>query len=59
MRAARLIYRRYPDVVFLVVGSDRQRYGDDRGERARPYRTFREWVLAQADYDRSNSCSWA
>jgi len=52
MQAARLIYRRYPDVVFLVVGSDRQRYGDDR-ERARPYRTFREWVLAQADYDRS------
>ena len=50
MRAARIIYRRHPDVVFLVVGSDRERYGDDR-DRSGRHATFREWVLAQADYD--------
>ncbi|MGH3118764.1 MAG: glycosyltransferase, partial [Gaiellales bacterium] len=52
MRAARIVYRRHPDVVFLVVGSDRTRYGDDL-ERVSGYRSFREWVLAQDEYDRS------
>jgi glycosyltransferase involved in cell wall biosynthesis len=52
MRAARIIYQRWPDVVFVVVGSDRQRYGDD-ADRSRPHPSFRDWVLAQDDYDRS------
>jgi glycosyltransferase involved in cell wall biosynthesis len=52
MRAARIIYRRHPNVVFLVVGSDRSRYGDDL-DRAHGHRSFREYVMAQDDYDRS------
>ena len=52
MRAAKIIYRRHPDVVFLVVGSDRTRYGNDR-DFAGGDRSFREYVLAQDDYDES------
>jgi glycosyltransferase involved in cell wall biosynthesis len=51
MRAARLIYREYPDVLFVVVGSDRICYGGD--EKHIRHRTFKEHVLAQDDYDMS------
>ncbi len=52
MRAAKIIYRKHPDVVFLVVGSDHVFYGDDEdwiGKHA----SLREWVLAQDEYDLS------
>jgi glycosyltransferase involved in cell wall biosynthesis len=51
MRAARLIYREHPDVLFVVVGSDRICYGGD--EKHIRHRTFKEHVLAQDDYDMS------
>ncbi len=50
MRVARRIYQQYPDVVFAVVGSDRICYGGD--EKHIEHKTFREHVMAQADYDR-------
>ena len=40
-----------PDVVFVVVGSDRICYGGD--EKHIRHKTFREHVLAQDDYDLS------
>jgi glycosyltransferase involved in cell wall biosynthesis len=51
MRAARLIYREYPEVVFVVVGGDRICYGGD--QKHIRHRTFKEHVLAQDDYDMS------
>ncbi|HZN65017.1 MAG TPA: glycosyltransferase [Tepidisphaeraceae bacterium] len=53
VRAARRIYEQYPDVVFIVVGTDRVEYGHDRtflgGKRS-----FRQWVLSrEADLDLS------
>ena len=51
MRAARLIARECPDVLFVVVGSDRVCYGGD-AKHIR-HATFREHVLAGADYDMS------
>jgi glycosyltransferase involved in cell wall biosynthesis len=49
MRAAKRIYQRYPEVLFVVVGSDRICYdGDEKHIR---HRSFREHVLAQDDYD--------
>jgi glycosyltransferase involved in cell wall biosynthesis len=51
MRAAKKIYERFPDVLFLVVGSDRVSYGGD--EKHIRHKTFREHVLAQDDYDDS------
>lgn len=51
MRAARRIYRAYPDVLFVVVGSDRVCYGGD--EKHIRHRTFKEHVLSQDDYDPS------
>ena len=51
MRAARLIYREYPDVLFVVVGGDRICYGGD--EKHIRHRTFKEHVLAQEEYDMS------
>lgn len=51
MRVAKRIYQERPDVLFLVVGSDRICYGGD--EKHIKYKTFREHVLAQDDYDLS------
>ena len=51
MKVARAIYRRFPDVVFVVVGSDRICYGGD--EKHIRHKTFLEHVMAQDDYDRS------
>jgi glycosyltransferase involved in cell wall biosynthesis len=51
MRVAKRVCDRRPDVLFAVVGSDRVCYGGDA--RFTGGKTFREWVLAQDDYDRS------
>ncbi len=51
MRASRIIAREYPDVLFVVVGSDRVCYGGD--EKHIRHATFREHVLAGDDYDLS------
>jgi glycosyltransferase involved in cell wall biosynthesis len=51
MKAAKRIYERYPDVVFLVVGGDKVCYGGD--ESFIKHKTFREHVLAQDEYDLS------
>ena len=42
MQAAKLIYERDPDVLFVVVGTDRVAYGGDEASSKR----FREHVLA-------------
>jgi len=51
MKAAKLVYEQYADVLFVVVGSDRICYsvGHERGG----HRSFRERVLAEGDYDLS------
>lgn len=51
MKTAKRIYEAYPDVLFVVVGSDRVCYGGD--EKRIKHKTFREHVLAQDDYDLS------
>lgn len=51
MSVARSIYQQFPDVLFIVVGSDRVCYGGD--QKHIRHRTFREHVMAQADYDTS------
>ena len=52
MKSAKLIAERYPDVIFIVVGTDRIAYGGDEAHVA-PHKTFKDWVLAQDDYDLS------
>jgi glycosyltransferase involved in cell wall biosynthesis len=51
MRVAKKLCDRRRDVVFAVVGSDRVCYGGD--ERFTGGKTFKDWVLAQDDYDPS------
>ena len=51
MKAAKRIYQQYPDVLFVVVGSDRICYGGD--EKFIKTKTFREHVLSQDRYDPS------
>jgi glycosyltransferase involved in cell wall biosynthesis len=50
MKAARRMYQQYPDVLFIVIGTDRIAYGGDDAYIA-PYKTFKEWTLAQDSYD--------
>jgi glycosyltransferase involved in cell wall biosynthesis len=52
MKAAKKIYLQYPDVLFFVVGSDRIAYGGDESYIA-PFKSFKEWTLAQDQYDLS------
>jgi glycosyltransferase involved in cell wall biosynthesis len=52
MRAAKRIYTRRPDVLFFVVGSDRIAYGGDESYIA-PYKSFKDWTMAQDQYDLS------
>jgi glycosyltransferase involved in cell wall biosynthesis len=52
MQAADLIARQYPDVIFIVVGTDRVAYGGDENYIA-PHKTFKEWVFAQQRFDLS------
>jgi glycosyltransferase involved in cell wall biosynthesis len=52
MKTAKKIYQQFPDVVFLVVGSDKVAYGGDE-EFIGSHKTFKEWTLAQDQYDLS------
>lgn len=52
MRGANRIARLYPDVLFFVVGSDQISYGGDENFIA-PHKTFKQWTLAQEDFDLS------
>ena len=51
MKVAKKLCDRRSDVVFAVVGEDRICYGGD--ERFTGGKTFKQWVLAQDDYDLS------
>ncbi|ADV64248.1 glycosyl transferase group 1 [Isosphaera pallida ATCC 43644] len=51
MKAAKRIAQRDPDVLFIVVGSDRVSYGGDL--KYIQEKSFREHVLKQDDYDLS------
>jgi glycosyltransferase involved in cell wall biosynthesis len=51
MRMAKRLCEWRDDVMFLVVGEDRIAYGGDR--RFTQGKTFKQWVLAQDDYDLS------
>src|SRR5207248_6984800 len=50
LKTAKLIYRQFPDVLFLVAGTDRVAYGRDENYVA-PHKTFKDWALAQDEYD--------
>ncbi len=50
MRAAKRIYQQYPNVVFLVIGTDRIAYGGDDAYMG-AHKTFKDWTLAQEEYD--------
>jgi glycosyltransferase involved in cell wall biosynthesis len=50
MRAAKLIARRVPDVAFIIVGGENVAYGGDDAHLGN-HKTFKDWVLAQEDYD--------
>jgi glycosyltransferase involved in cell wall biosynthesis len=52
MKAAKRIYTQHPDVLFFVVGSDRIAYGGDESYIA-PYKSFKDWTMAQDQYDLS------
>jgi glycosyltransferase involved in cell wall biosynthesis len=52
MKTAKRIYEQYPDVIFLVVGTDKIAYGGDE-EFVQPHKTFKEWTLAHDNYDLS------
>lgn len=49
MKAAKLICDRMPNVVFLVVGTDRIAYGGDDAYTGG--KSFKQWVLDQDSYD--------
>jgi len=51
MQAARRIYEAYPDVIFIVAGEARTRYGPD--ERLTGGLSFKEYLLRNGDYDLS------
>jgi glycosyltransferase involved in cell wall biosynthesis len=51
MKMAKLLCERRKDVGFIVVGQDRICYGGD--QEVIGNRTFKEWVLAQDNYDLS------
>jgi len=52
MRAAKRIYEQYPDVMFVVVGSDRIAYGGDEAHLG-GLKSFKEWVLSRKSFDLS------
>ena len=52
MRAAKLIYQRMPNVLFVVVGEEKVAYGGDE-EYLGGQASFKSWVLAQDQYDMS------
>jgi len=52
MKAAKLIYQQYPDVVILVIGTDRIAYGGDE-QYLGGKKSFKDYVLSQDEYDLS------
>jgi glycosyltransferase involved in cell wall biosynthesis len=46
VRAAKIIARKFPNVMFVVVGTDRVEYGFDRAY-LEPRHSFRQWVMAR------------
>ena len=52
MRAARIIYERFPDVIFLVAGTDRICYGGDE-EQIGESKSLRHYLLQQEKFDLS------
>jgi glycosyltransferase involved in cell wall biosynthesis len=52
IRTANRIAELYPDVIFIVVGTDRIAYGGDEGY-IQGAKTFKEWVLAREKIDPS------
>ena len=50
MRAAKIIAQKFPDVLFIVVGTDRIAYGGDETFLPKGT-TFKQWTLAQDQYD--------
>jgi glycosyltransferase involved in cell wall biosynthesis len=51
MKAAKKIYQAIPNVVFLIAGSERTNYGHEQAHIGNC--TFKDWVLAQDNYDLS------
>jgi glycosyltransferase involved in cell wall biosynthesis len=51
LKVAKRIYQQRSDVLFLVAGEDRVCYGGDAKVTGK--QTFKEWALAQDDYDLS------
>ena len=49
MKAAKKIYTQYPDVVFIVVGTDRIAYGGD--DQYTEGKSFKDFVMSQDEYD--------
>jgi glycosyltransferase involved in cell wall biosynthesis len=52
MRSAKKVYTQHPDVLFFIVGTDRIAYGGDEQYIA-PFKSFKDWTLAQDQYDMS------
>jgi len=50
IKVAQRVYQQFPDVVFVVVGSDRVCYGGDE-KHILTHKTFFEYVMAQSAYD--------
>ncbi len=51
MKSAKIIERKYPNVAFIIVGTDRIAYGGD--EQYTGGKSFKDWTLAQDTYDLS------
>jgi glycosyltransferase involved in cell wall biosynthesis len=49
MKAARLIEKQVPNVLFLIAGIERTNYGHEMHHIDKP--SFKQWVLAQDHYD--------
>lgn len=52
MRSAQIIARKFPDVAFFIVGTDRIAYGGDESFLPQGM-TFKQWTLSQGQYDLS------
>ena len=52
MRTAQRIADQFPDVIFIVVGTERIAYGGDEGY-LNGAKNFKEWTLARGSYDLS------
>ena len=50
MRAARIMARQNPDIIFLIAGADQGNYGGDEAYLPEGM-TFKQWVLSRDAYD--------